>query len=88
MSWATRGRGQAVDERVRIANGRDRNDESVEVIVIMFAFGVVMRRASAQIVLGRSAHAEQDIGADGPLACGRDLHRTRQGSRNLRTERV
>ena len=65
-----RRRDQAIDQRVGIADGRNRDDESVEIVVIVLAFGVVMRRARGEIVLGRRADAEQDIGVDRALARG------------------
>ena len=40
-----RRRDEAVDEGVGVSNRRNCNHEGVEIVVIMFAFGVVMRRA-------------------------------------------
>ena len=79
---------KAVDQRVRIADRGNRDDERVEIVVIVLPFGVMMRRAQSEIVLGRRAHAEQHVRLDRALARGRDLDRARQGCGDLRAQGV
>ena len=40
-----RRRNESIDQRVRIADCGNRDDERVEIVVIVLAFGVMMRRA-------------------------------------------
>ncbi len=87
MSWARVATTSLIDERVRIADCGNRNEERVEIVVIVFAFGVMARRARAQIILGRRADAKQDIGADRAFARGRDFDRARHGPSDLGLER-
>ena len=78
-----RRRDQAIDQRVGIVDRGNCDDERVEIVVIVLAFGVMMRRARGEIVLRRGADAEQDVGADRALARGRDLDRARHGPGDL-----
>ena len=49
-------------QRVGIGDGGNVDDERVEIVVIVLAFGVVMRGPSVQIVLGGGAQPEQHVG--------------------------
>src|SRR6185437_17053305 len=51
-------RNQAIDQRIGIANRGDRDDERVEIIVIVLALGVMVRGTGAHIVLRRRADPE------------------------------
>ena len=71
---------QPVDQRIRVAGRRDRDDEGVEVVVVVLAFGVVMRGPRLKIVFRRGPDAEQHIDVDDALAGRGDLDRARQAS--------
>ncbi len=71
-----------------IANRRDGHDERVEIVVIVLAFGVMVRGTRAQIVLRRRANPKQDVGADRALARGRYLDGSRHGACDLRLQRL
>ena len=78
---------QAVDQPIRVASRGNRDDEGVEIVVIVPVLGVVMRRPRGEIVLGRRPDAEQHVRVDDALAGRRDLDRSRDGAGDLVSQR-
>src|SRR5271166_1389377 len=60
-----------------VRDGFQRDDEGVEIVVVMALLGIVMGRTRQQIVLGSGGETEQHIHIQPALARRHNFHRTR-----------
>ena len=83
-----RRRGQPAEQAGRIGRGRQFDDETFEVVMVVTVLGVVMGWAVRQIVLGRGAQAQQDRGIDASFMCFDDPDRARHRRGDLGADTV
>ena len=81
--WRSATLASSLREALRVQERRHVEHETIEIVVVVALFGVVVRRPGRQIVLGRGSDAEKYRGFDPAFASRHDLDGARYDGPDL-----